>query len=256
MESSGILAGTAKTGVRRSAFRADPRTYLVCVALAIAAVVLVRSEAGLATVFAAALIANTVLGQGKFVIGYIVAYAMLVGVAWIGTQMLIDNPTNALGLSLGSMGAIGRRMLVPFSFIMGLAEQPTGSVLAAFRALRMPKAAGIGLAVILRFFPTIGEEYRSIRRSQKFRGVGLGVANTLAHLPSTIECIVVPLVIRTTRVSDELSASITVRGVRFGGETISYRPLGFALRGGGAMVVLGIGFAGAWMLSLPGGVLA
>lgn len=56
---------------------------------------------------------------------------------------------------------------------------------------------------------------------------GLGVVHTLTHLPSTVEYILIPLILRTTKVAEELSASMTVRGVRFSGETISYRPVRF-----------------------------
>lgn len=46
---------------------------------------------------------------------------------------------------------------------------------------------------MLRFFPTLGEEYRAIRNSQRFRGIGVGILHTLTHLPSTIEYILIPL---------------------------------------------------------------
>ena len=56
-------------------------------------------------------------------------------------------------------------------------------------------------------------------------GIGVGVVHTLTHLPSTVEYILIPLILRTTKVAEELSASMTVRGVRFSGETISYHPI-------------------------------
>ena len=37
----------------------------------------------------------------------------------------------------------------------------------------------------------------------------------------------IPLILRTTKVAEELSASMTVRGVRFSGETVSYRTIRF-----------------------------
>ena len=51
--------------------------------------------------------------------------------------------------------------------------------------------------------------------------------HTLTHLPSTVEYILIPLILRTTKVAEELSASMTVRGVRFSGETVSYRAIRF-----------------------------
>lgn len=118
-----------------------------------------------------------------------------------------------------------------------LSQEPTGALMASLQALRLPKAVGIGLAVLLRFFPTIGGEYHAIRNSQRFRGIGVGVFHTLTHLPSTVEYILIPLILRTTKVAEELSASMTVRGVRFSGETISYRPVRFAWRDAALCVV-------------------
>ena len=124
---------------------------------------------------------------------------------------------------LSSIGIVSRKVLVPLSFAICLARESTGSLMAALRKLRLPKAAGIGTAVVLRFFPTIAGEYRAIRSSQRFRGIGVGVLHTLTHLPTTAEYILIPLILRTTKVAEELSASMTVRGVRFSGETLTAR---------------------------------
>ena len=110
--------------------------------------------------------------------------------------------------------------------------------MAALRKLHLPKAAGIGTAVVLRFFPTIASEYRAIRSSQRFRGIGVGVLHTLTHLPTTAEYILIPLILRTTKVAEELSASMTVRGVRFSGETVSYRPIRFCWKDAAFLALL------------------
>lgn len=129
--------------------------------------------------------------KGQYLLPFLFAYIVLTGFAWIGVKLLPDDRFYFLGLAFSN------------------------------------KAVGIGLAVLLRFFPTIGGEYRAIRASQRFREIGVGVVHTLTHLPSTVEYILIPLILRTTKVAEELSASMTVRGVRFSGETISYRPVRF-----------------------------
>ena len=121
-------------------------------------------------------------------------------------------------------------------------------------AVRFPKAVGIAASVVLRFFPTISGEYRAIRSSQRFRGIGVGVVHTLTHLPSTVEYILIPLILRTTKVAEELSASMTVRGVRFSGETISYRPIHFS-RKDGALCVFMVLIASAVFVLEKGGIL-
>ena len=209
--------------------RSDARMLLACLVASIVAAVFAATEAALAVAFAGAMVAHVWCGRAGKVPGYVAGYLVLAALSWVSVQMIAANPADTLAMGLGSIGIVGRRALLPLTFAAALAEVPTGSLLAALRACRLPKSAGIALAVALRFAPTLSGEYVRIRQSQKFRGVGLGIVRTLAHLPSTAECILVPLVIRTMRVSDELSASITVRGVRFDGETTSFRPLSFSL---------------------------
>ena len=154
-------------------------------------------------------------------------FCVLPCIAWGGVGLVESEVAFSVSSMLASLGVLGRKSIIPLSFAICLAKEPTGSLLASLQAMRLPKAVGIGLAVLLRFFPTIGGEYRAIRASQRFRGIGVGVVHTLTHLPSTVEYILIPLILRTTKVAEELSASMTVRGVRFSGETISYRPVRF-----------------------------
>lgn len=128
--------------------------------------------------------------------------------------------------------------MIPLSFATALAGEANGSLMAALQAMRFPKAVGIAVAVVLRFFPTISGEYRAIRSSQRFRGIGVGVLHTLTHLPTTAEYILIPLILRTTKVAEELSASMTVRGVRFSGETVSYRSIRFCWKDAALLAIL------------------
>lgn len=205
----------------------DPRTWLVHLLIGVAAIIFIHSNMGGLLLFAWCMLLQLTMRKGQYLLPFLFAYIVLTGFAWIGVQLLPDERFYFLGLAFSNMGVIGRKAMVPLSFAICLAKEPTGSLLASLQAMRLPKAVGIGLAVLLRFFPTIGGEYRAIRASQRFRGIGVGVVHTLTHLPSTVEYILIPVILRTTKVAEELSASMTVRGVRFLGETISYRPVRF-----------------------------
>lgn len=216
--------------MERSFDRLDPRACLLLFCIGIAGILMIHSEAGLVCAFTLCLAAQVLCGRAERIPGYIVFYILLIGLSFAGVWLMGQTSMFSLGATLSNIGILGRRALIPLSFIFVLAGMPTGSLLEALHRLKTPKAAGIALAVMLRFFPTLGEEYGSIRSAQRFRGVGLGVFNTLAHLPSTIEYILIPLIIRTTKIADELSASVTVRGVRYGGEVISFREIHFSAR--------------------------
>ena len=239
---------------KQSYFRPDPRTWLLLCLLGIASILLVHSEIGGLCLFLGCLLTHLLTGKANKILSYALYYLVFYGIGWAGVRLLDSNVAFSVSSMLSSIGIVGRKILIPLSFATALAGEATGSLMAALQAMRFPKAVGIAVAVVLRFFPTIYGEYRAIRSSQRFRGIGVGVVHTLTHLPSTVEYILIPLILRTTKVAEELSASMTVRGVRFSGETISYRPIHFSWKDG-ALCVFMMVIAGAVFVLEKGGVL-
>lgn len=213
---------------KRTDLRVNPLTWLLQFLIGVASIILIHSEAGGLCLAVFCIAIHLFTGQANKAIPYAVCYLVFTGVAWGGVRLAETEIAFSVSSMLASIGVLGRKSIIPLSFAVCLAKEPTGSLLASLQAMRLPKAVGIGLAVLLRFFPTIGSEYRAIRASQRFRGIGVGIFHTLIHLPSTVEYILIPLILRTTKVAEELSASMTVRGVRFSGKTISYRPVRFS----------------------------
>ena len=239
---------------KQERYQLDPRTWLLLCLLGIASIILIHSEIGGLCIFLCCIFIHFLLGKPVMHSHIFLCYLIFTGIAWVGV-MLVEN--NAI--FFGEFYVIKHRYHRPqgnysLAFAACLAKEPTGSLMAALQAMRSPKAVGIAASVVLRFFPTISGEYRAIRSSQRFRGIGVGVVHTLTHLPSTVEYILIPLILRTTKVAEELSASMTVRGVRFSGETISYRPIHFSWKDG-ALCVFMMVIAGAVFVLEKGGVL-
>lgn len=214
----------------RNTVSIDSRTWLTLCLIGVVSIVLIHSDRGGLLLFLWCMTVHLIAHKLRYIPSYLCFYLFCTGLAWLGVQLLPTENFYFLGLALSNLGILGRKAIVPISFAICLAGEPTGSLMASLQAARLPKVVGITVAVLLRFFPTIGGEYRAIRNSQRFRGIGVGVFHTLTHLPSTIECILIPLIIRTTKVAEELSASMTVRGVRFSGKTISCRPVSFGIK--------------------------
>ena len=206
----------------------DPRVYLFMLLAGAVFSMVAVSEAELLALFAVALIFQAIGGSASKIPGYLFSWAVMWGIAQGGLALLRLDPTLGIGITLSNMGLSAHRAFVPLLFAMQLYKTPTGAFMAALNAMHLPKAVGIGMGIMLRFFPTVAQEFRSIRNAQKFRGVGLGFWHTLANLPENLTCILLPLVIRITRISEELSASVTVRGVRFKNDVVSYRPVRFS----------------------------
>lgn len=239
---------------KQRCFRPDPRTWLLLCLLGIASILLVHSEIGGLCLFLGCLLIHLLSGNANKLLPYMLYYLVFYGIGWAGVRLLDSRVAFSVSSMLSSIGIVGRKILLPLSFAAALAGEATGSLMAALQAMRFPKAVGIAVAVVLRFFPTISGEYRAIRSSQRFRGIGVGVVHTLTHLPATVEYILIPLILRTTRVAEELSASMTVRGVRFSGATISYRPIRFGWKDG-ALCVFMASIAGVVFVLEKGGIL-
>ena len=79
-------------------------------------------------------------------------YLIFYGIGWLGVQLMDSGIAFSVSSMLSSIGIVSRKVLVPLSFAICLAGEPTGSLMAALRKLHLPKAAGIGTAVVLRSF--------------------------------------------------------------------------------------------------------
>ena len=126
-------------------------------------------------------------------------------------------------------------------------------LVAALQKMHVPKGAIITLAVVFRYLPTIGDEFRYIHNTMKLRGIGLTPGNILRHPLGTMEYVLVPLIIRSMTVADELSASAMTRGLDLKTKRSSYRevrlePFDLLFTGGMvAAAILGV------ILTSPGG---
>lgn len=90
-------------------------------------------------------------------------------------------------------------------FILGkwiLTKTEVSEFVAVMWKLRLPQTAIIPLSVVFRYFPTIKEEWASIRAAMKMRGI---------HV--SLEHIMVPLLMSAVNVSEELSAAALCRGL-------------------------------------------
>ena len=230
----------------------DPRAWLLHCLIGMIAILLIHSEIGIVCLLLYCIGLHTFTGKAGKAFACFVYYLIFTGIAWAGVKLVENGVVFSVSSMLSSIGIIGRKALIPLSFAICLAEMPTGSLMAALQKMHFPKAVGIATAVVLRFFPTISVEYRAIRSAQRFRGIGVGVFRTLIRLPSTIEYILIPMILRTTRVAEELSASMTVRGVRFSGTTVSYRSIRFTGQDGMLCITMLAIVGIVWLLERSG----
>lgn len=95
----------------------------------------------------------------------------------------------------------------------------------ALQNMHFPKGAIITLAVVFRDLPTVSDEFRSIKNTMKLRGIGLNFKNIIVHPIKTGEYAIVPLIIRSMKIADELAASAMTRGLDLETKRTSYREI-------------------------------
>lgn len=85
-----------------------------------------------------------------------------------------------------------------------------GEVLAALSQARLPRAAVLAVAVTFRFIPTLMQEYGHIRDALALRDS----RGWLAQGPlRRVERLLLPLLVRSARLADELAISALTRGI-------------------------------------------
>lgn len=213
--------------MERSYRRIDPRTALLSICLlGIAAVLSNRPEAAHAACAIGALCALAA-GAWRPCIALSAAYGLIAAV-----MALAEGAGNAtLVIAVVMLSYMAQKLVV--LALLGISLSKLASMqdlLAALQAMGAPQAVLIPCMVVLRFFPTIRRDASHLMESLKTRRVLAGGGYALRHPALTCELLVVPLLMRSVRVSDELAASALVRGL--GGETrpTMLHPLSFGAR--------------------------
>lgn len=91
-------------------------------------------------------------------------------------------------------------------------KTPMDELLYSLDAIHIPKSLSIPLMVVYRYVPTILQEFRYVNESLKMRGLNLSFSS-LGHLIQTIENYMVPLLFRSEKLSEELSAASLCKGL-------------------------------------------
>ena len=213
--------------MERSYRRIDPRTALLATCLlGIAAVLSNRPEAAHAACAIGALCALAA-GAWRPCIALSAAYGLIAAV-----MALAEGAGNTtLVIAVVMLSYMAQKFVV--LALLGISLSKLASMqdlLAALQAMGAPQAVLIPCMVVLRFFPTIRRDASHLMESLKTRRVLAGGGYALRHPALTCELLVVPLLMRSVRVSDELAASALVRGL--GGETrpTMLHPLSFGTR--------------------------
>ena len=107
------------------------------------------------------------------------------------------------------------RKLIP-CFMLGsflIRTTKVSTFLAALGRLHLPKGFTIALSITLRYFPTMAEEWSSIKDAMALRGISVSPAGTLCHPVRIMEYVYVPMLVSASKISDEITQAAITRGI-------------------------------------------
>ena len=88
-----------------------------------------------------------------------------------------------------------------------------GEFLSAMARLHCPKRLTIPIAVMLRYLPTIREDWHFIKDAMRLRDVSPSLWGFMKAPAMTVNCIYVPLLTAASKAADELSIASVTRGI-------------------------------------------
>lgn len=103
----------------------------------------------------------------------------------------------------------------PCGMLAGIAISTTkvNEFLSAMNKIHVSKKIVIPLAVMLRYIPTVREDWHYIKDAMRLRDVSPSFKGFIKNPAMTIECIYVPLLMAASKAADELSIAAVTRGI-------------------------------------------
>lgn len=103
----------------------------------------------------------------------------------------------------------------PCVFLAGIILSTTkvSEFLTAMNKAHIPNKVVIPLAVMLRYIPTVREDWGYIKDAMRLRDVTPSFLGFLKKPAMTVECLYVPLLMTASNTADELSAAALTRGI-------------------------------------------
>ena len=194
----------------KSAISFDPRTKLV---LLITVNIIMMSGKTVGVEYVLRVVCTAVPFVLLLTIGHLklaLAYIAILGSAVFCEGLILPHVHGVLNLTLMILCGIISRFVA--GYMTGWYVVRSTSVsdfITAMDRLHVPDYITIPMSVMFRYFPTLAEESRAVRDAMKMREIGQGVKNPFVYT----EYVLVPVMMSTVRIADELSAASLSKGL-------------------------------------------
>ncbi len=190
--------------------RFDPRTKILLILLCVLSTAMAPSlnyVLGLVSLIA---LLGILGGKGLYALVGLMVYAVL----FLLTKAALAGGETTLQTTLIAFLGLFHKVY-PCGFLAGIviATTKVSEFLSAMHQIRAPQSLTIPLAVMLRYLPTIREDWRFIKDAMRLRDVSPSLKGLLTQPVMTAECLYVPLMMSASRAADELSIASVTRGI-------------------------------------------
>lgn len=152
------------------------------------------------------------VGAKKYRVGII--YGLMYLGATLITLWVVPETKGALNLLFVIVSGLIYRMSP--GLLMGyylISTTTVSEFVAAMERMKISQKIIIPLSVMFRFFPTVKEESDAIKDAMRMRGVGFGAGKKSKGMITMLEYRLVPLLMSTVKIGDELSQASLTRGL-------------------------------------------
>ena len=208
-------------GKSRGGLWIDPRTKILLLFLCVL-------SATMAPSLFYALVACFGIACGK--VRYSIIGVIVYGGFYLLTQVVLQMPSgNVQVMLIAFLGLVHK--VYPCGILSGIIISTTkvGEFLSAMNRSHVSQKIVIPIAVMLRYVPTIREDWRFIKDAMRMRDVSPNLKNFILHPAMTIECIYVPLMMAASKTADELTVASVTRGIENPTQRTSYVKIGFGI---------------------------
>lgn len=153
---------------------------------------------------------GVICGRWKYALKGILFYALV----YLFTILVMGNMTGSLRtMFIAFLGLFHK--VYPCGMLSGIVLSTTkvSEFLSAMNRIHAPKKLVIPLAVMLRYIPTIREDWHFIKDAMKMRDVSPSFKGLVTNPAMTVDCIYVPLMMAASKAADELSIASVTRGI-------------------------------------------
>ncbi len=203
------MQGKLMQSVGSGRFRLDPRTKLLLMVLVNFAVFGNRSVFIMIIISAIPILLLLLSGKPKAALRCALAYAASAA----ANTYLVPITHGVLNIFVVMIAGMFYRLMP--ALIMGyyvIATTTVSEFIASMERMRVTKKIVIPLSVMFRFFPTVREESKAISDAMRMRGLRLSAGGWKKPM-AMLEYRLVPLLMSSVKIGDELSAASLTRGL-------------------------------------------